>query len=251
MEGKFVFGQGVSRAIMLVGEGPGVEEEAEGVPFIGRSGQLLRKVLDHLNFHDVYMTNTVCCRSCTQVTDQETGLPVMRKDRRTGISTPMYKDEPPTPPQCMACLPRLHEQIYLVDPILIVGLGNGACATLLGKAITITRDRGEPREISIPGASFRPSVTDGQKWRRKIKGADVDPVEQNEVRYHFLPTLHPAYVIRLLADQGPDNPFQQFMSDIKKAIHTYDTYLRMTFGEAPERKVQRSDEELQVQLQGE
>jgi len=249
--GQFIFGEGVSRAVMLIAEGPGAEEEVHGRPFVGRSGELLRRVLDHLNFHDVYMANTVCCRSCEMVIDQETGLPQTRKDRRTGISSPVFKDVPPIPPQRNACLPRLYEQIYLVDPIVIVGLGNEACETLLGRPLTITRDRGEGRSITIPGASFRPSITEGGKWRRKIKQADVDPVEQNEVRYHFIPTLHPAYVIRVLADHGPDNPLQQFVSDIQKAINTYDEYLRMTFGEAPERKVQRTNQELQTQLQGE
>lgn len=250
MQGSFVFGGGARNAVMLIGEGPGVEEEAEGMPFVGRSGQLLRKVLENLNFDQVYMTNTVCCRSCAPVMDMETGLPMMRKDRRTGISLPMYKDEPPTPPQCNACLPRLYEQIYLVDPVVIVGLGGKACETLLGKSVTITRDRGETTamEISIPGASFRPRVTEGGKWRRKIAGVEQDPVEQNEVRYHFIPTLHPAYVIRLLADQGPNNPFQQFVTDIKKAIQTYEAYLQMAFGHVPQRQIALRDEDLQRQL---
>lgn len=249
MEGKFVFGGGVRNAVMLIGEGPGVDEEAEGIPFVGRSGELLWKVLNHLKFDQVYMTNTVCCRSCTPVLDMETNMPMMRKDRRTGLALPVYKDEPPTPPQCNACLPRLYEQIYLVDPVVIVGLGGKACETLLGKSITITRDRGETAHISIPGAGFQPLVTKDNKWHRKLKGEEVVPVEQNEVRYHFIPTLHPAYVIRLLADQGENSPFQQFVADIKKAIHTYESYIRMTFGSIPERQIERSDEDLQHQLQ--
>lgn len=251
MQGRFVFGYGTPRSVMMIGEGPGADEEQEGLPFVGRSGQLLHKVLNHLQFKDVYFANTVCCRSCVQPVDQETGQPMFRKDRRTGISMPVYKDEPPTPPQCAACLPRLYEQIYMVDPIVIIGLGNKACETLMGKPVTITRDHGETAQISIPGAGYRPLVTKDQKWRRKIRGEVSDPVEQNEVRYHFIPTYHPAYVIRLLADQGPDNPFQQFVDDIKKAIRTYEEYLRMVFGGVPDRQIARTDAELQLQLQQE
>lgn len=249
MQGSFVFGEGVRNAVMLIGEGPGAEEEAEGRPFVGQSGELLRKILDHLKFNQVYMTNTVCCRSCAPITDMETGLPVMRKDRRTGISLPIYKDEPPTPAQCTSCLPRLYEQIYLVDPVVIVGLGGKACETLLKRPVTITRDRGETRTITIPGAGYRPLVTKDGRWRRKVAGVDTDPVEPNEVRYHLIPTLHPAYVSRLLADRGPNNPFEQLMSDLRKAIQTYETYVRMAFGEVVNRTPDQSDETFRNQFQ--
>lgn len=250
MQGSFVFGQGVQRSIMFVGEGPGVEEEREGVPFVGKSGTLLRKVLMQLGLTDFYLTNTVCCRSCVPQVDGE-GQPVFRKNWKTKVMEPAFKDEPPTPPQYLACLPRLHQEIYLVDPIVIVGLGGKACEALLGKSITITRDRGEASHISIPGASYKPSVTKDQKWRRKVKGVVADPVEQNEVRYHFIPTLHPAYVIRKLADQGEDSPFRHFVTDIKKAIRVYESYLGMVFGEVPTSRVDLDEQAMQEQLQGE
>jgi uracil-DNA glycosylase len=251
MGGNFVFGHGALRSIMFVGEGPGKDEETEGLPFVGKSGALLRRVLMQLGVgqDDFYLTNTVCCRSCAPQVDGE-GQPIFRKNYKSKLMEPAYKDEPPTPPQYMACLPRLHEEIYLVDPIVVVGLGGKACEALRGKSITITRDRGDTEHIAIPGGSFRPLVTKDNKWQRKVKGEVGCPVEQNEVRYHFIQTLKPEYVIRKLADQGKDSPFRQFVSDIKKAIRTYEGYLQMVFGEVPSRRVDLDEDEMQQQIQG-
>jgi DNA polymerase len=250
VQGNFVFGHGAVRGIMFVGEGPGKEEEIEGLPFVGKSGSLLRKVLMQLGLapEDYYLTNTVCCRSCSPQADGA-GQPIFRKNYKTKLMELAFKDEPPTPPQYLACLPRLHEEIYLVDPIVIVGLGAKACEALRGKSITITRDRGDAEHISIPGASSRPSVTKDHKWTRKQKGEVVSPMTPNEVRYHFIPTLHPAYVIRKLADEDEKSPFRHFVADIKKAIRTYETYMELVFGEVPSRRVDLDENEMHQQIQ--
>jgi DNA polymerase len=237
--GQFVFGQGVTNSIMLIGEGPGVEEEQEGTPFVGKSGTLLRRILERIGMDEVYITNLVACRSCVPQVDGS-GQPVFRKNYQTKQMEPAYKDEPPTPPEYLACAPRLYEEIYLVDPIVIVGLGGKACEALLGKPITITRDRGDTHQISIPGASFTPNLTDKkQEWARKTKQGLVTPTNQNLVRYHFIPTLHPAYVIRKLEDQSPDSPFRQLVSDLRKALKTYETYRELVYGIVP---TQRADD---------
>jgi uracil-DNA glycosylase len=249
--GKFVFGGGYGHSVMFIGEGPGVDEEAEGVPFIGRSGKLLRRVITVLGLTDYYITNIVCCRSCKPREDA-TGNPMFRKDRRTGLQALVYSDEPPTPPQKAACRPRLMEEIYLVDPIVIVGLGGPACEELLGHPITITRDRGETSQIAIPGAGYRPLVTEKkQQWARKIDGEWQAPTEQNEVYYHFIPTLHPAYVARELPDKGPNNAFQKFVSDIRKAVRTYEAYLEAVFGVTPARKEELDETALHYEVESE
>ncbi len=249
VEGAFVFGQGVTNSIMLIGEGPGVEEERSGSPFVGKSGTLLRRILERIGMDEVYVTNLVSCRSCVPQVDGS-GQPVFRKNYKTGQQEPAYKDEPPTPPQYLACAPRLYEEIYLVDPVVIVGLGGKACEALLGRPITITRDRGETHQISVPGASFVPSLTEKkQEWARKTKQGLVTPTEQNLVRYHFIPTLHPAYVIRKLEDQAPDSPFRQLVADLRKALKTYETYREMVYGIVPTRHPNESDDQdLHAQL---
>jgi uracil-DNA glycosylase len=250
-DGKFVFGRGFNHSVMFIGEGPGVDEEQHGEPFIGRSGQLLRRVIDTLGLTDFYITNIVCCRSCAIAT-QADGSPQMRMDYRTKISYPVFRDEPPTPPQKSACRPRLLEEIYLVDPIVIVGLGGPACEALLGRSITITRDHGEIAQIAIPGASYRPVLTEKkQQWLRKVGKEWQNPVEQNEVYYYFVPTLHPAYVARQLSDKGPGNPFQRFVGDIRKAVQTYNSYLEAIFGVIPTEREKVEADELHHELERE
>lgn len=249
VDGSFVFGEGVPRGIMFIGEGPGVEEEKEGRPFVGTSGRLLRKLLEKLGLQEYYLTNLVSCRSCEQQKDSE-GLPVLRKNQRTRQMEIAYRDEPPTPPQCMACSPRLYEEIYMVDPTVIVGLGNKACEALMGHSITITRDRGETSHIEIPGASFAPDLTDVRKeWMRNKKGVITTPTHQNTVRYHFIPTLHPAYVCRFLDDAGLDSPLRKFAADLRKAIRTHEFYRREVLGLAPTNFPEIDDTTLQREVQ--
>lgn len=231
--GAFVFGEGQRRGIMFIGEGPGVEEERQGVPFIGKSGSLLRSILKKMNVTGAYITNIVSCRSCEPVLDPNTGLPRMMK-RKYGPSLPMFKDLPPTPPQWKECQARLHEEIYLVDPIIIVSLGGTAAESLLGKSITITRDRGRESHIEVPGAGFQASLTDKkQQWIRKVHGEIVLPVLPSIVRYTMIPTLHPAYVLRKIADMGHNSPFRQFVEDIRKAVKIYEMYMQEVHQQLP------------------
>jgi uracil-DNA glycosylase len=250
-DGKFVFGEGFGHSVMFVGEGPGVDEEVRGSPFVGRSGKLFRRVLSVLGLTDYYITNIVCCRAC-EVREDASGQPMFRKAYGSSVPQLLYKDEPPTPIQTAACRPRLLEEIYLVDPIVIVGLGGPASTALLGHSITITRDRGETSQIAIPGASYRPVLTEKkQQWLRKIDGEWKAPTEQNEVYYHFIPTLHPAYVARELADKGPNNAFQKFVSDIRKAVRTYEAYLEVVFGVVPVRREELDEAMLHHELESE
>jgi uracil-DNA glycosylase len=220
---------------MLIGEGPGVEEERQGQPFVGKSGRALARILEMLGLDEYYLTNIVTCRSCVQQFDQATGVPMLRTNRRTQVSEFVYKDEPPTPPQYNACRQRLYEEIYLVDPVVIVGLGGKACEALMGRPVTITRDRGESTYISVPGRSYAPVLTEKQQqWLHRGKDKVLRTEnEQNQVRYYFLPTLHPAYVLRKLADMGPDSPFRQLVSDLKKAVRTHEVYQELVYGRVP------------------
>ena len=253
VNGAFVFGEGVSRGILFVGAGPGKTEEEQGRPFIGKSGMILRSVLDKLNITEAYITNTVCCRSCSALIDQTTGLPMMRKNFKTKNMEPVWKDEPPTPIHVESCSSRLYEEIYINDPVVIVALGGGAAKALSGTNITITTDRGKERHITIPGATFRPVLTEKKgAWLRKVQGQLSAPVEQNEVRYLMIPTLHPAYVLRKLSDKGPTSPFRQFFADIKKAGQIYERYMAEAHNVTPlGNAFNDSDiDEYQAQLEG-
>lgn len=107
-------------ALCFVGEAPGADEDAEGLPFVGRAGQLLDKMIGAMGLDadkDVYVCNIVKCRP-----------PENRK---------------PTPEEMETCLPYLHEQLALVRPKVIVTLGNTAAAGLLGTKLGITKLRGQ------------------------------------------------------------------------------------------------------------
>lgn len=242
--GKFVFGEGALGGIMFIGEGPGVNEEEEGRPFVGKSGQVLRQVINKLGIaHCSYISNVVACRSCSQAYNGE-GQPVMRYNRALKIHEPFIKDEPPSPVQIASCLPRLYEEIYLVDPILIVALGGEAAKAIISeRSFSILTERGKTREISIPGAWSLPELTDKRKtWLRKVRGEFVMPTTQNAVRYLMMPTLHPAYVLRRQADQSFKNPLDSFLQDMKDAAKLYDRYLYEAYGTAPlEREVTIDD----------
>jgi len=242
--GRFVFGEGAPRGIMFIGEGPGEHEEAEGRPFIGQSGMILRQVIDKLELNGCcYITNVVSCRSCSQAYNGE-GQPVMRYDRTTKTRVPFIKDDAPTPLQMATCLPRLYEEIYLVDPVLIVTLGAEAAKAIISeRSFSVVGERGKTREINIPGAWHAPALTDKKKaWVRKVRGDVVMPTNLRRVRYLMLPTLHPAYVLRRQADQSYKNPLDMFLLDMKQAARIYDNYLEKSFGvDHKEREVTIND----------
>ncbi len=103
--------------LMFVGEGPGAEEDAQGLPFVGKAGQLLDRMIAAMGYapDEIYVANVVKCRP-----------PSNRK---------------PEPPEMQACEGYLHEQIAIVRPKVIVALGATACEGLL-KVSGITRLRG-------------------------------------------------------------------------------------------------------------
>lgn len=116
-----VIGRGSPTAsIMIIGEGPGQNEDEQGLPFVGRSGQLLEKILESVQFnseHDVYICNVVKCRP---------------PDNRT-----------PTPQEAEACKPYLLEQIRIVNPKIILLTGATAVKGLTGDKRGITKIRGQ------------------------------------------------------------------------------------------------------------
>ncbi|CAN5561290.1 hypothetical protein BH09MYX1_BH09MYX1_42160 [soil metagenome] len=116
-----VFSRGNPAAkLCFIGEAPGADEDAQGLPFVGRAGQLLDKMIAAMGLdpdQDVYVCNIIKCRP-----------PGNRK---------------PEPEETAACIPYLHEQIAAVDPKVIVALGNTAVASLLGTTLGITKLRGD------------------------------------------------------------------------------------------------------------
>ncbi len=116
-----VFGMGDAHAdLLFVGEGPGAEEDRQGLPFVGRSGQLLDRLMaDELGVTraQVYVVNVVKCRP------------------------PNNRD--PRPDEIAACRPYLARQIELIKPRVVVTLGRFASQLLLDSNVPITKLRGQ------------------------------------------------------------------------------------------------------------
>lgn len=122
---QIVFGVGNPKAeLVFVGEGPGAEEDAQGLPFVGAAGQLLTKMIEAMGLRrqDVYICNVVKCRP------------------------PGNRD--PEPDEIEACEPFLKAQLASIQPRAIVALGRFAVQTLLRDKTPITRLRGTWREFS-------------------------------------------------------------------------------------------------------
>jgi len=120
-----VFGVGSTNAdLMFVGEAPGMDEDEQGEPFVGKAGQLLTKIIQTMGLQrgDVYIANILKCRPDTP--GQTAG------------------NRKPTPEEMQTCIPYLHEQIDLIRPRVLVALGATAVEGLLGKTAGITRLRG-------------------------------------------------------------------------------------------------------------
>src|SRR5215212_1766958 len=129
---QIVFGVGSPAAdIMFVGEAPGADEDAQGVPFVGRAGQLLTKMIEAMGFRrdDVYIANVLKCRP-----------PGNRN---------------PEPDEIATCEPYLFRQLASVEPKVVIALGAFAARTLLKTDEPISRLRG--RVFDYRGAKLIPT----------------------------------------------------------------------------------------------
>ncbi len=130
-----VFGEGAPDAgLMVIGEGPGRDEDLQGRPFVGRSGQLLdRLLLEELGVarSAVYIANVVKCRP------------------------PGNRD--PKPEEIAACRPWLDLQLDLIAPRVILTLGNFAMKLMLGTTDGIRRVRGQVYPSGRPGTVIVPT----------------------------------------------------------------------------------------------
>ena len=224
------FGEGRPGGIMFVGEGPGMNEAVEGRPFIGASGGVLRKAINKLGLAECsYISNVVICRSFGPKYDNN-GQMMTRYNRRTSNREIVVQDEPPPNASVLACLTRLYEEIYLVDPILVVALGAEAAKALLRRSVSITEKRGTTQSINIPGVWSIPDLTEKGVWQRKRGRELVFPTTQNYVEYLMFMTVHPAHVLYRQADRSHGNPVQVFIEDMHFITDIYYRYVKEAYG---------------------
>jgi uracil-DNA glycosylase family 4 len=157
-----VFGEGDPDAgLMVVGEGPGRDEDLAGRPFVGRSGQLLDRLLREeaeLDREQVYIANVVKCRP------------------------PGNRD--PLPEEISACRPYLEEQVALIGPAVLLTLGNFATKLLLATSDGITKVRGRTYPYRDSGAVIVPTFHPAAALRgggAVLAGMRADFVRAKEV----------------------------------------------------------------------
>ena len=137
---NIVFGNGsINSRVIFIGEGPGADEDDQGKPFVGRAGRLLTKMINTIGIErdDVYITNIVKCRP--------------------------PENRNPTPAEISCCLPIIKHQLKILNPKLIVTLGNIPSKSLIPDLPGITKVRGR--------------IMKYQNWT-------------------VLPTFHPSYLLR-------------------------------------------------------
>ncbi|OHD06667.1 MAG: uracil-DNA glycosylase [Spirochaetes bacterium GWD1_27_9] len=164
---KFVFGTGNPDAkIMFIGEGPGKEEDLQGLPFVGRAGELLTAIIEKgmlLKREDVFIANIVKCRPTLDMAGT--------------------RDRPPDREEVESCSWMLLKQIEVINPEVIITLGNPSTKFLLKTDEGITKIRG------------------------KFANFNGIPV---------MPTYHPSYILR---NGGANSPLKKDVwEDIKQVL---------------------------------
>ena len=153
---NLVFGDGnINSKIMIIGEGPGAQEDLEGKPFVGRAGKLLNKMLEaiQLDRTKVYISNVVNYRP-----------PENRK---------------PTESEIERYLPYLKNHIEIINPKILILLGSTALNAIVGNEIVISKARGKWMQKEIGStklwiiASFHPAFLMRQPEQKKLAWVDL------------------------------------------------------------------------------
>jgi uracil-DNA glycosylase family 4 len=154
---QIVFGVGNPAAdLMFVGEAPGHDEDVQGIPFVGRAGQLLTKIIEAIGLKrdEVYIANVIKCRP--------------------------PENRNPEPDEVASCQPFLFSQIAAISPKVIVALGSFAAKTLLTTEAPISRLRG--RVYDLQGAklvcTFHPAYLLRSPDRKRDTWEDMKKVRE-------------------------------------------------------------------------
>ena len=144
---NIVFGVGNKNAdIMFIGEGPGADEDAQGIPFVGKAGQLMNKAFDAVGIEreEVYIANIVKCRP------------------------PNNRD--PESDEVLSCINYLRNQVMIVKPKIIVLLGRISLQNILGQEYKITASRG--KWVEKKGILYMPTWHPAALLRDETKKID-------------------------------------------------------------------------------
>lgn len=204
-----VFGMGSPDAdVMIIGEAPGVTEDEQGLPFVGKTGNLLDIFLAQISARqeviDIYseIVNVKGATPASEATRQH-----LRKDLRSWLGVDYFftntimchppENADPIPTEIGNCSTRLKETIYTVDPLLIIACGKIAAESLLKKKVNISSVRGELFDCIMEGR--------------------VGPIT-----YPVMPIYHPSYLMRKNDFNSDEGDAARTVRDLLKAMHICD-----------------------------
>jgi uracil-DNA glycosylase family 4 len=196
-KGVMVFGDGnVDADIVVLGIGPGAQEDRCGEPFVGESGGILDEYLEvaQIDRAEIFIMNVVACRPFSHVMDFKFGRE--REENRD-----------PTPLERTFCRPLWEEILYIIDPLMVVAMG-------------------KPTVIEVTG-NRSPNMTNatGKIDRCTIKGKATD------ITYPVMMMYHPAFLART-GDTFKGGPWHQTMVAWKRTTHLVDQLKNLYFGTA-------------------
>lgn len=178
-----VFGIGRIRTpLMLVGEGPGEQEDATGIPFVGPAGQLLDRAMREAGMlrNHVYIANVVKCRA-------------------TLLEGGRLRNRVPTTEEIETCVPLwLEKQIAIIRPVVILSIGSPSANAIIHKNFRITRDRGkwfESRYVRYAMATFHPAYVlrqQGTEYESAYRAVVEDLVAAKEKARQVMNETRPA-----------------------------------------------------------
>jgi uracil-DNA glycosylase family 4 len=215
-----VMGEGNPDAsVLIVGEAPGVEEEASGQPFVGPSGMVLNQLLAFVavepeiqNLARWYSKSPHTARNIATFQDKIFDWRHQNFFITNVVACRPPENRQPLPTEVKACFERLYNIIYIVDPLLIITVGKTAVEALIKKTTEITKFRGTMFEAEIPGR--------------------VAPV-----KYPVVPILHPSYLLRVADWKVEGGWYDKTLDDLSKALGYVDWLKARNYGTAmPERK---------------
>lgn len=203
--GDIVFGEGnPDSKIMIIGEAPGAEEDATGVPFVGQAGQLLNQILASTSDNPEIQALYKWYNSVRHTTDNQKVFHSAVVEWRTNeffitniVACRPPDNRTPTNPESKACWDRLLNLIYIVDPWVIIVAGKAAAETVVRKKIEITKKRGELFDVEFPGL--------------------ITPY-----RVPVIATLHPSYLLRVADYKSKSGTYVKTLKDYLWALRYVD-----------------------------
>lgn len=205
--GHIVFGDGsVETDLVVIGIGPGENEDIQGSPFVGESGQVLDEYLGEVGIirEDIFVMNIVACRPFSQSID---------------FKTKQNKEEnrDPTPPEREACRPLWQKLLYIIDPLVVVVMGRPTVLEVAGLRSVSMRDvQGTVMTGQIPGMVL-------------------------PTTYTIIPMYHPAFLSRS-GDTYQGGPWHQALVSWKRTVYILDQLRNLYYGTPiPNRGIKEED----------